>query len=91
MANLLKKEKSPYLKQHENNHVDWFAWNKETLQKAKIANKISYTRIFFEIKFFLTRNDVLSSEDALGREERERSSPPRSTMFVMFIGIIEKK
>ena len=39
MANLLKKEKSPYLKQHENNPVDWFAWNKETLQKAKNEKK----------------------------------------------------
>ena len=35
MANLLKNEKSPYLKQHEDNPVDWFAWNKETLLKAK--------------------------------------------------------
>ena len=25
-------EKSPYLKQHENNPVNWFAWNKKTLQ-----------------------------------------------------------
>jgi len=39
MANLLKNEKSPYLKQHENNPVDWFAWNKETLQKAKNEKK----------------------------------------------------
>ena len=26
MPNLLKKEKSPYLKQHEDNPVDWYAW-----------------------------------------------------------------
>ncbi len=39
MANLLKKEKSPYLKQHENNPVDWYAWNKETLLKAKTEKK----------------------------------------------------
>ena len=39
MPNLLKKEKSPYLKQHENNPVDWFAWNKETLLKAKEEKK----------------------------------------------------
>ncbi len=39
MANLLKNEKSPYLKQHKNNPVNWFAWNKETLQKAKNEKK----------------------------------------------------
>ena len=39
MVNLLKKEKSPYLKQHENNPVDWYAWNKDTLLKAKTEKK----------------------------------------------------
>ena len=39
MPNLLKKEKSPYLKQHEDNPVDWYAWNKETLLKAKEERK----------------------------------------------------
>jgi len=39
MANQLKNEKSPYLKQHENNPVDWFAWNKKTLQKSKNEKK----------------------------------------------------
>ena len=33
MANQLKNEKSPYLKQHKDNPVDWYAWKKETLQK----------------------------------------------------------
>ena len=35
MTNRLKNEKSPYLKQHENNPVDWYACNNETLLKAK--------------------------------------------------------
>ena len=39
MANQLKNEKSPYLKQHENNPVDWVAWNKETLIRAKTEKK----------------------------------------------------
>ncbi len=39
MPNLLKKEKSPYLKQHKDNPVDWYAWNKETLLKAKEEKK----------------------------------------------------
>ncbi len=39
MPNELKKEKSPYLKQHENNPVDWLPWKKETLEKAKKEKK----------------------------------------------------
>jgi len=39
MANQLKNENSPYLKQHENNPVNWLAWNKETLIKAKEEKK----------------------------------------------------
>ena len=39
MVNQLKNEKSPYLKQHENNPVNWLPWNKETLLKAKNKKK----------------------------------------------------
>ena len=39
MNNLLNKEKSPYLKQHENNPVYWFPWNKKALGKAKKEKK----------------------------------------------------
>ncbi len=39
MVNLLKNEKSPYLKQHENNPVNWMPWNKETLKLAKFEKK----------------------------------------------------
>jgi len=39
LENLLKNEKSPYLKQHENNPVHWFAWNKKTLDIAKELKK----------------------------------------------------
>ena len=39
MSNSLKNEKSPYLKQHENNPVDWLPWNKKSLIKAKIEKK----------------------------------------------------
>ena len=39
MPNQLKNEKSPYLKQHENNPVNWYAWNKHSLGKAKIDRK----------------------------------------------------
>jgi len=39
LSNLLKNEKSPYLKQHENNPVHWHPWNKEALNKAKELKK----------------------------------------------------
>ena len=39
MSNQLKSEKSPYLKQHQNNPVNWLPWNKETLLKAKNEKK----------------------------------------------------
>jgi len=39
LSNLLKNEKSPYLKQHENNPVHWYPWNKKALNKAKELKK----------------------------------------------------
>jgi hypothetical protein len=40
MPNYLINETSPYLLQHANNPVNWFAWNDTTLQKAKDENKM---------------------------------------------------
>ncbi|MEM8884900.1 MAG: thioredoxin domain-containing protein [Planctomycetota bacterium] len=37
--NRLANEKSPYLKQHETNPVDWYPWGKEAFAKAKKENK----------------------------------------------------
>jgi uncharacterized protein YyaL (SSP411 family) len=37
--NHLKDEKSPYLLQHVNNPVDWYPWNNEAFNLAKIKNK----------------------------------------------------
>jgi uncharacterized protein len=39
-TNFLAKEKSPYLLQHAHNPVNWYAWNDETLKKAKDENKL---------------------------------------------------
>jgi uncharacterized protein YyaL (SSP411 family) len=38
-ANALAKETSPYLLMHAHNPVRWYAWNDETLAKAKSENK----------------------------------------------------
>jgi uncharacterized protein YyaL (SSP411 family) len=37
--NWLVKSKSPYLKQHETNPVNWLEWTPETFQKAKREGK----------------------------------------------------
>ncbi len=37
--NNLSQEKSPYLKQHQNNPVNWFAWSEEAFEKSRIENK----------------------------------------------------
>ena len=39
-TNSLIKETSPYLLQHAHNPVNWYAWNEETLEKAKKENKL---------------------------------------------------
>ncbi|MGY6647841.1 thioredoxin domain-containing protein [Wenyingzhuangia sp. IMCC45574] len=39
-TNQLIHETSPYLLQHAHNPVNWHAWNKETLEKAKRENKL---------------------------------------------------
>jgi uncharacterized protein YyaL (SSP411 family) len=38
-VNRLSKEKSPYLKQHQYNPVDWYAWGDEAFLKAENENK----------------------------------------------------
>lgn len=37
--NRLKYEKSPYLLQHANNPVNWYAWSEEAFLRAKKENK----------------------------------------------------
>lgn len=39
MANPLQFQSSPYLLQHANNPVNWYAWNQESLNKAKNEDK----------------------------------------------------
>lgn len=40
MSNQLKFESSPYLKQHQNNPVQWYPWGDEALLKAQKENKL---------------------------------------------------
>jgi len=38
-ANRLAREKSPYLRQHAYNPVDWFSWGEEAFAKARAEEK----------------------------------------------------
>ena len=38
--NLLSRAASPYLRQHQNNPVDWVEWNDEAFARAKAENKL---------------------------------------------------
>lgn len=38
-SNRLKNEKSPYLLQHADNPVDWYAWGEEAFERAEKENK----------------------------------------------------
>ena len=39
MSNRLQYEKSPYLRQHADNPVDWYPWGEEAFEKAKREDK----------------------------------------------------
>ena len=39
MSNRLQFEKSPYLRQHADNPVDWYPWGEEAFEKAKREDK----------------------------------------------------
>ena len=39
MSNRLRNEKSPYLLQHANNPVDWYAWGDAAFEKARAEDK----------------------------------------------------
>jgi len=45
MANHLKNEHSPYLKQHANNPVEWYPWGEEAFAKARQENKAIFLSI----------------------------------------------
>ncbi len=44
-TNALIREKSPYLRQHAHNPVDWVPWSPEALQRAKKDNKLIFLSI----------------------------------------------
>ncbi|MFB3132737.1 MAG: DUF255 domain-containing protein, partial [Rhodothermales bacterium] len=39
MSNRLQHEQSPYLLQHKDNPVDWWAWSDDAFEAARAQNK----------------------------------------------------
>jgi uncharacterized protein YyaL (SSP411 family) len=52
MFNHLKNESSPYLRQHENNPINWYPWGEEALNRAKSENKSIFLSIGYSSSFW---------------------------------------
>src|SRR5690606_7993829 len=64
MSNRLSKETSPYLLQHANNPVDWYAWGPEALNKAKEENKLILVSVGYSACHWCHVMEHESFEDA---------------------------
>jgi len=64
-SNQLIHETSPYLLQHAYNPVDWHAWNKETLEKAKETDKLMIISIGYAACHWCHVMEHESFEDSL--------------------------
>ena len=63
-TNALIHETSPYLLQHAHNPVEWYPWNKESLQKAKDENKLIIISIGYSACHWCHVMERESFEDA---------------------------
>jgi uncharacterized protein YyaL (SSP411 family) len=61
--NRLAQEKSPYLKQHEHNPVDWFPWGDEAFEKAARENKPVFLSIGYSTCYWCHVMEKESFED----------------------------
>lgn len=64
MSNRLSKETSPYLLQHANNPVDWYAWGPEALNNAKEENKLILVSVGYSACHWCHVMEHESFEDA---------------------------
>lgn len=63
--NKLSQEKSPYLKQHEHNPVNWFPWEEEAFLKARSENKPIFLSIGYSTCYWchMMEKDSFEHED----------------------------
>jgi len=64
MANRLARERSPYLLQHANNPVEWYAWNEEAFAAAKAADRPIFLSIGYSTCHWCHVMEHESFEDA---------------------------
>jgi len=63
-TNALVNETSPYLLQHAHNPVDWYPWNEQTLDKAKVEGKLLLISIGYSACHWCHVMEHESFEDA---------------------------
>jgi uncharacterized protein len=61
--NRLSKEKSPYLRQHASNPVDWYPWGEEAFEKAQHDNKPIFLSIGYSTCHWCHVMETESFED----------------------------
>ncbi len=66
--NRLAKERSPYLRQHKNNPVDWYPWGPEAFAEAKKKNKLIFLSIGYAACHWCHVMEHESFEDAATAE-----------------------
>jgi hypothetical protein len=64
MPNRLARERSPYLLQHANNPVDWFAWGDEAFEAARALNRPIFLSIGYSTCHWCHVMEHESFEDA---------------------------
>src|SRR4029079_59761 len=64
MANRLARERSPYLLQHANNPVDWYAWGDEAFAAARAADRPIFLSIGYSTCHWCHVMEHESFEDA---------------------------
>ncbi len=72
MPNSLQHESSPYLLQHANNPVNWYAWNDDTLALARKENKLILVSIGYSACHWCHVMEHESFEDAAVAEIMNR-------------------
>ncbi len=76
MPNRLAHERSPYLLQHANNPVDWYAWGDEAFARARAEDKPIFLSIGYSTCHWCHVMEHESFEDAAVAEALNRDFVP---------------
>ena len=58
--NQLQNEKSPYLRQHRNNPVNWYPWKPEAFERAEKEDKPIFLSIGYSTCHWCHIRDIIS-------------------------------